>query len=130
MGSVTGQREGDLDRVLGPLEADVMRAVWAADRPVTVRELVDRLNATRREPLAYTTVMTVMGRLADKDVLRRRRQGRAYVYEAAAADAADIAVRGVVRDFGDAAVAHLVEHARDDDALRARLRRLLDEQEG
>ena len=107
-----------------------MRAVWAAGRPLTVRELADALNATRREPLAYTTVMTVMTRLAEKDVLRRRRHGRAYVYEAAAADAADIAVRGVVRDFGAAAVAHLVEHARDDAALRARLRRLLDDQEG
>lgn len=107
-----------------------MRAVWSAGRPISVRELVDRLNATRSEPLAYTTVMTVMARLAQKDVLRRRRHGRAYLYEATAEDAADIAVRNVVRDFGDAAVAHLVEHARGDAALRKRLRRLLDDQGG
>jgi predicted transcriptional regulator len=129
MPGVTAAGDGGLDRVLGPLEADVLRAIWAAGHPVSVRELMDRLNANRREPLAYTTVMTVMARLADKDVLRRRQQGRAYVYEAAVEDAAGIAVRNVVRDFGDAAVAHLAEQARGDAALRARLRRLLDDQE-
>lgn len=105
-----------------------METLWAAGRAMTVREMLEQANRRRSEPLAYTTVMTVMSRLAAKGVLERRREGRGYLYEAAASDAAAIAVRQVVRDFGDTAVAHFVEETRTDPALRERLRRLLDEE--
>lgn len=104
-----------------------MEILWGANRPMTVREVLDQANRRRREPLAYTTVMTVMSRLAEKGALLRQREGRGYVYEPAASDAAGLAVRQVVRDFGDTAVAHFVEEARADPALRKRLRRLLEE---
>lgn len=114
----------------GPLEAEVMEAVWAAAGPVSVRAVVDVLNEGRREPLAYTTVMTVMSRLAEKQALTRRRAGRGYLYEASAADSAGLAVKDVLRDHGDAAIAHFVEEVRGDpDAIR-RLRRLLEESDG
>ena len=104
-----------------------MAAVWSAEGPVTVRRVVDALNERRRKPLAYTTVMTVMTRLAGKGTLRRRREGRGYLYEATAADPAGLAVNRVLRDHGDAALAHFVEEAGQDDELRARLRKLLDD---
>ncbi len=115
----------ELSRVLGPLEAEVMQVMWATDGRMSVRAVLDRLNDGRDSPLAYTTVMTVMARLAEKDVLRRQRDGRGYVYEPVAADAAAIAVRSVMRDFGDAAVAQFVDEARADPKLRRRLERLL-----
>lgn len=115
----------DLSKVLGPLEADVMEVAWAAKQPLTVRAVLERLNEDRTPPLAYTTVMTVMARLAEKEILRRRMDGRGYVYEAAVADAAAIAVRNLMRDFGEAAVAGFVGEARADPKLRARLERLL-----
>jgi predicted transcriptional regulator len=118
---------GDGKGVLGPLEAEVMGHLWKADKPLSVRELRDRINRGRDEPLAYTTVMTVMSRLADKHVLRRERAGRGYLYEAVARDPAEIAVRGVLRDFGDAALAHFVEEARSDPKLLKRLERLMRE---
>lgn len=114
----------------GPLESEVMEAVWRANRPVAVREVVDDLNRSRSEPLAYTTVMTVMSRLADKDALSRRKSGRSYVYEANAPDAAGIAVKDVLRAYGDVAVAHFVDEARADPALLHRLRRLLSDADG
>ncbi len=114
----------------GPLEGEVMEVVWAAAEPISVRAVVEALNQGRREPLAYTTVMTVMGRLAEKHRLTRRKAGRGYLYEASAADAAGIAVKDVLRDHGDAAIAHFVEEVRDDpDAIR-RLRRLLEDTDG
>jgi len=113
---------------LGPLEAEVMERIWGAGEPMTVRQLVERINEGRRKPLAYTTVMTVMSRLAEKGALRRRSQGRGYVYEATAADSAGLAVRGVLRDFGDAAMAQFVEEARSDPELLKRLQRLLAEE--
>lgn len=119
-------RPTDNGDVLGPLEADVMEILWAATAPMSVREVLGRVNRRRRPPLAYTTVMTVLARLAEKDVLRRSRQGRGFVYEAVAADVAAIAVRNVLRDFGDAALAHFVEEAKADPRALARLRRLMD----
>lgn len=64
---------------LGNLEVQVMRTIWARAEPVTVRDVLGDLQAER--PLAYTTVMTVMGNLAKKGWLRRHEQGRAYRYE-------------------------------------------------
>jgi predicted transcriptional regulator len=110
-----------------PLESLVMDAVWAADEAVSVRDVLDALNEPRAEPLAYTTVMTVMNRLVGKGVLDRRGEPRRYRYEATATDAAGIAVRGVIRTYGDAAVAHFVDEARADPGVLQRLRALLAE---
>jgi predicted transcriptional regulator len=64
---------------LGDLEVRVMRTIWACGQPVTVRDVLRDLQAER--PLAYTTVMTVMGNLRKKGWLRRHDEGRAYRYE-------------------------------------------------
>ena len=104
-----------------------MDAVWAVETPVSVREVMGRLNERRAEPLAYTTVMTVMGRLADKGALARRHAGRGYLYEATAADRAGIAVHNVVRTYGDEAMAHFVDQARGDPELLRRMEQLLRE---
>lgn len=66
---------------LGDLERAVMDALWARDTPATVREIAADL-ADRN--LAYTTVMTVLDRLARKEIVHRERDGRAWRYEAAA----------------------------------------------
>lgn len=121
-------RSDDLDKVLGPLGAEVMRAVWKHREPMTPRQALDVLNDRRTPPLAYTTVMTVMSRLAEKGILVRRRAGRGYAYEAVAQDAAAIAVHDVMRDFGEQAVAHFLSEARADPRLRRRLERLLEDQ--
>ena len=120
-------RDQALEKVLGPLEAEVMRAVWKSRRPVSVREVLKTLNDGRSKPLAYTTVMTIMSRLAEKGILTRTQHGRSFLYEAAARDAAEIAVRSVVRDFGDSAIAHFVEEAKADPKILRRLQRLMRE---
>jgi BlaI family transcriptional regulator, penicillinase repressor len=110
---------------LGPLEAEVMAVLWRADEPLSVREVAERVNAARRAPLAYTTVMTVLSRLAGKDIVVREQQGRVYYYTSAVADSAEIAVRDVLAEFGDAALARFVERVELDPRLRARLHRLM-----
>ncbi len=104
-----------------------MRVLWKARRPLAVRDALASLNQGRRAPLAYTTVMTVMARLADKGILKRQRSGRSFLYEAAVRDAAEIAVRNLVRDFGDSAIAHFVDEARANPRILRRLERLLRE---
>jgi predicted transcriptional regulator len=102
-----------------------MAVLWDADAPVSVREVEQRLNAGREAPLAYTTVMTVLSRLAGKGILVRSQQGRGFVYTPVVADTAEIAVRGVLAEFGDAALARFVERVELDPRLRARLHKLM-----
>ena len=62
----------------GDLESAVMEHVWSSDEPITVRRVMEALAVDR--PLAYTTVQTVMDRLARKGLLLRRPEGKANVY--------------------------------------------------
>src|SRR5580658_4084260 len=62
---------------LAPLELDCMNTLWPMGQG-TVREIRDRLAA--RRPRAYTTIMTIMDRLARKGIVARRKVGRAYMY--------------------------------------------------
>lgn len=67
---------------LGELESAVMGRLWAAKSPLTVRDVLDQMSDQRT--LAYTTVMTVLDRLAKKGLANRERDGRAWRYTAAA----------------------------------------------
>ena len=63
---------------LGDLEREVMTQLWDAGEPLTVRQVHERLS--RQRDLAYTTVMTVLDRLAKKGVVTQHRVARAYTY--------------------------------------------------
>jgi predicted transcriptional regulator len=123
------RRRGNAEGSLGPLEGEAMNALWRSGEPLTVRQLLEQLNTGRTQPLAYTTVMTVMNRLTEKGALRRERRGRGYAYEPTADNTAGIAVNSVVREFGDAALAQFVDQARADPKLLRRLERLLEEEQ-
>ncbi len=98
--------------LLGDLEAPIMRLMWG--RPsATVRDILEDLAATGR-PLAYTTVMTVMGRLVQKGLLERDLAGKGHVYRAAMTEdeflrsEAARQVHALVEEFGDFAVAQFL----------------------
>jgi predicted transcriptional regulator len=67
--------------VLGELESRVMDVLWHVADPWSVREVHTRLAAER--DLAYTTVMTVLDRLAKKGLVGRVRDGRQWLYSPA-----------------------------------------------
>jgi predicted transcriptional regulator len=69
-------------RVLGELQEEIMEYVWRCG-PVSVRDVHRCLLAKRDN--AYTTVMTVMSRLAEKGLLFRRPEGRAFIYSSSSA---------------------------------------------
>jgi predicted transcriptional regulator len=64
----------------GDLQAEIMAIVWRLGE-ATVEDVRDQQPARRRP--AYTTVQTVMNRLAKRGLLTRTRVGRAFVYRAA-----------------------------------------------
>ncbi len=88
---------------MGDLERAVMEQLWSLgdDGWCTVREVHAAL-VTRRE-IAYTTVMTVMDRLAKKRLVDQRRDGRAYLYRAAASRSAMTAdlMRQALSEFAE-----------------------------
>jgi predicted transcriptional regulator len=115
---------------LGDLEAVVMDEIW--DRgALTVQEVLDGLNARDWRQRRYTTVLTVMGRLARKGMLRRRREGRSDRYEAALPRERYLEARAaaqagaMVDEYGDVALAHFARHLAElDPKRRAQIRRL------
>lgn len=66
-------------RELPDLELACLGILWTSGDQ-TVHEVRDRLQPHR--PLAYTTVMTVLDRLARKGAVSRRKIGRAHLYHA------------------------------------------------
>jgi len=83
---------------LAPLELDCMNTLWPLGE-ATVREIRDRLAPRRAR--AYTTIMTIMDRLAHKGVVERRKSGRAWVYRPrlSAEEARAHAVAEIVDNF-------------------------------
>jgi BlaI family penicillinase repressor len=103
-----GPRHSILD--LAPLELECMSALWPMGEG-TVRDIHRELSESRKR--AYTTVLTIMDRLAQKGIVTRRKAGRAYVYQAnlSADEARMKAVEKIVAGFfagsADALAAHL-----------------------
>jgi BlaI family transcriptional regulator, penicillinase repressor len=113
-----------------PAELEVLKLLW--DRgPSTVREVMEALNSRRRR--AYTSVMSLLGVMTDKGLLKRRRKGRGYVYEARALR--DKTLRQMLHDLlsrafeGSAAslVAHLLDSASPSPQELAEIRQTIDQ---
>jgi BlaI family transcriptional regulator, penicillinase repressor len=96
-------------------ELEIMKVVWQLGS-ATVRDVYEILLARRR--IAYTTVMTMMKIMEEKKYLRRRLEGRAFVYEGTRPKKQMI--REMVSEFinrvfngsAEPLVAHLVEERR------------------
>src|SRR5262245_24045392 len=71
------RRPGPPRDVPPPLEMLCLKALWSLGEGNVgdVRGVV-----SQSKPLAYTTVMTVLERLARRNVISRRKIGRAFVY--------------------------------------------------
>lgn len=118
------------EALLGPLEYVILRSLWGRS-PATVGEVLASVNADRTgEDLAYTTVMTVLVRLAEKGLLEREKVGRGFSYaprydeQSLITHLGEQEVAGVLDRYGDVALAQFasaLEHA--DPAL---LRRVLE----
>jgi predicted transcriptional regulator len=127
---MTARRKHSLSKVLGPLEAEIMEVVWDQGE-VTVRDVHDTIAEDRS--IAYTTVMTTLGRLSDKGFLKRREAHPAHRYSAVvtreqyARSTVKSVVDWLVDHFPEPAVAYFVDRVgeEDEDSLE-RLRRVID----
>jgi len=87
-----------------------MKALWSLGE-ASVREIREQLAAARRQ-FAYTTIETIMNRLASKGAVERRKVGRAHRYTPVfkKTDARERAVTAVVDHFFDGSRRALAAH--------------------
>jgi predicted transcriptional regulator len=76
-------------------ELDLLQILWETG-PATVRDVLDTLEASGRGR-AYTSVMSLMNVMADKGLVKRTPQGRAFLY--APVMKKDAALGRMVRDL-------------------------------
>jgi predicted transcriptional regulator len=128
----------DLSKVLGDLEADVMKAVWGLQEG-NVKEIHAEVNKTRSS--AITTVATILDRLHSKGLVKRalvKDGGIRYEYSPAMSrvqfesTVVRNVFKGLFETFGDSAISYLVQNSgiEDEEVLREfrdRLERLKEE---
>ncbi len=69
-----------LAKILGDLEARVLRAIWQLERPASAREVHARVLRAHRVELM--TVITVLNKLVAKGILTRAKRDELFHYEA------------------------------------------------
>jgi predicted transcriptional regulator len=141
-GTVRLSAEG-LAKVLGDLEARVMKAVWAIGHPAPARAVHARVAKEHRVELL--TVITVLNKLVTKGLLRRAKRDDLYHYEATLTEEEFVArasrrvVEGILSFGPEAVAASLVDVLAEQDPerlaelgrlIRRRLREQEKEQEG
>src|SRR5262249_46463277 len=96
--SAVFMKDGNRVLRLPQLELECMKVLWELGQ-ANVHAIRARMWATR--PLAYTTITTVMERLARKGVVERRKEGRSYIYRPLVSDgdARAYAVGRLLDDF-------------------------------
>jgi len=118
-----------------PAELEVLRILWN-DGPATGREVMDRLEtAVKGKKRGYTTVMSLLDVMHEKGLLKRKTQGRAFVYSAKADEAKTL--KQMVGDLlsrafqgsSSALVSHLLDQATPDEEELVAIRSAIEEHE-
>jgi predicted transcriptional regulator len=69
------------DRKLSPANLEIMKVVWDKGE-VTINDVVEAINARRKNKIRRTTIQVQMNRLEDYGWLKHMEVGRTYVYSA------------------------------------------------
>jgi BlaI family transcriptional regulator, penicillinase repressor len=112
-----------------PAELEILKILWDSG-PLTVREVLDLLNQSG-PPRAYTSIMSLLNVMADKGLLDREPEGRAFRYQPAVERSKTLG--SLVGDVWQRAfegstsslVAHLLDQAQPSADELAEIRRLL-----
>lgn len=101
-----------------------MEIVWCNGQSC-VRDVLKELN--KRKRIAYTTVMTVMTRLHEKGILKRKMNtSGAFVYEPISdkktfiEEKTNKMIKGLINEYGDIAVAQFFDAIKSSDASRSK----------
>lgn len=118
---------------LGPVEYKLLRILWRR-QPATARQVLDEYNAGSPRRLKYTTVMTLLTRMAEKGVLDVDRERQPFTFSPCVSREQMLGqrIREFVETFFDGQpldlALRLVEEADLDDSSLRRLEERLEQQ--
>ncbi len=119
-----------IQKIMGALENAVMDILWERKK-ATVKEVFESLSSEKK--IAYTTIITVMNRLADKNILKREKKGKIYLFEPIynrdeyKKIVSDTVVRGLLEIDGKKAMAAFVDQVSEDPEELKLLEKLIEE---
>lgn len=123
---------GGLAAVLGPLESNVLNALWSIGTAATVGEVVERLES-QGHSVHYSSAKTTLNTLVAKGYAQKRSVGRANVFAATISQSefdtrvVQGVVGGLMRNYRNPLLSHLAEQLAHDDASLDEFRRLIEQ---
>lgn len=103
-------------QLLGPLEQQVMEVLWLSPKPLKPLDVLKQMKGD----YAYTTIMTILKRLTDKNFACRKLAGKAFLYapchckeDFVKANLSGI-FNGLVNSYGKLAISQFVDTLKTD----------------
>ncbi len=119
------KNESGLNRFFGPLEAKVMDILWNRDE-MSIKEVHQILDQEKQ--VNFNTIMTVMNRLVDKNILQKRTAGRSSLFKPIQSRVEFLNMQSkemtneLIDEFGDVVVSHMLDALEEaDEDLVAKL---------
>lgn len=120
-----------LNRFFGPLEAKIMDIIWT-NSEMSIKEVQQQLE--KEKPTNFNTVMTVMNRLVDKKILKKRVEGRMSRFKPVQSKEEFIdeqskkLTENLLDEFGGLVVNHMLDSLHDvDQSLLERLEQKIEQ---
>lgn len=123
--------EKGLNRFFGPLEAKIMNILWNSSE-LAIKDVQQKLEKEKKT--SFNTVMTVMNRLVEKEVLTKRMEGRGSLYRPVLTKndflerQSKELMNGLIDEFGQLVVSHMIDSLEEaDESLIAKLEQKIKE---
>ncbi|MEH7414891.1 BlaI/MecI/CopY family transcriptional regulator [Neobacillus drentensis] len=120
-----------LNRFFGPLESKIMNILWNKNES-SIKEV--QLILEKEKPINFNTVMTVMNRLVDKNILTKRLEGRTSLFKPVTTKEDFInnqskkLTENLLDEFGGLVVNHMLDSLKEvDDHLLQKLEQKLEQ---
>ncbi len=119
-----------IGQVMGDLEKGIMEYLWKHGK-APVKDVYEFLSSEKK--IAYTTVITVMNRLLDKNILKREKSGKVYIFEPIVDKdeykefISEKVIRGLMEIDGEKAISAFVDKVIEDPEELEYLSRLIEE---
>jgi predicted transcriptional regulator len=120
-----------LNRFFGPLEAKIMDILWNGNQ-MSIKEV--QLILEKEKTINFNTVMTVMNRLVDKNILTKRLEGRTSLFQPVTTKEDFInnqskkLTENLLDEFGGLVVNHMLDSLKEvDDHLLQKLEQKIEQ---
>lgn len=120
-----------LNRFFGPLESKIMDILWNRNES-SIKEV--QLILEKEKPINFNTVMTVMNRLVEKNILTKRLEGRTSLFKPLTTKEDFInnqskkLTENLLDEFGGLVVNHMLDSLKEvDDNLLQKLEQKLEQ---